>query len=56
MDEKDIYLINLQTNIRKISYENIFEKYLIPIPTNQVCVKELEHQSAILINKSYSLF
>ena len=31
MDEKDIYGINLKTKIRKISYENVFEKYLIYI-------------------------
>ncbi len=31
MDEKDIYWINLQTNIMKISYENVLEEYLISI-------------------------
>ncbi len=31
MDEKDIYGINLKTKIRKISYENVLEKYIISI-------------------------
>lgn len=34
MDEKDIYGINLKTKIRKISYENVLEKYLISINTS----------------------